>query len=453
MVRQSILSEYSREFELRNEKGLPPESSALQIKALPQTGVPEGLLRELGRVLTDLPTSLEPHRVVKSLYRQRAKMLEMGLVDWAVAEQLAWASAAREGFHVRLSGQDVERGTFSHRHAVVHDQRRPDTKYTSLHEIRDAAPIELCNSSLSEYGVLGFEFGYSLERPDALVMWEAQFGDFANTAQCIIDQFVVAAEAKWQAESGIVLLLPHGLEGGSDCQDLNSRPASSTHPKLRCRPSWDAHRSTPTHHPSPQRAPHHVTLSRPSIPCLTHLRHWFRPTATCASTCLSVWPLALAAHPAGGPEHSSARPERYLQLCDDDERIGAPTGGAMDPQLQLQQSNLTVANVTTPANYFHLLRRQLGSLWLDTNSHSRRSETRGPAHQCARALVWQRGPSGNRWCCCPPSRCYDTRTCDPAWPRWGRARASARCYQRFRSRSSCRPIACGGSSSARAACM
>ncbi len=174
--------------------------------------------------------------------------------------------------------QDVERGTFSHRHAVVHDQKKFGDKYSPLKHIDPSqAQFQACNSSLSEFGVLGFELGYSLENPASLVMWEAQFGDFANTAQCMIDQFICCGEQKWLRQSGLVMLLPHGYEGQ-------------------------------------------------------------------------------------GPEHSSARLERFLQLCDDDEDVPPAIADARSKQSALQSANMQVCNVTTPANYFHLLRRQL---WRD----------------------------------------------------------------------------------------
>jgi len=173
---------------------------------------------------------------------------------------------------VRISGQDVERGTFSHRHAVVHDQVKWGQKYSPLKHLSPSqAAFSAVNSSLSEFAVLGFELGYCMENPASLVMWEAQFGDFANTAQCMIDQFICCGEQKWLRQSGLVMMLPHGFEGQ-------------------------------------------------------------------------------------GPEHSSARLERFLQLCDDDEDVFATKIGK---QQQVQASNWVVVNVTTPANYFHVLRRQV----------------------------------------------------------------------------------------------
>jgi 2-oxoglutarate dehydrogenase E1 component len=240
-----------------------------------ETGVGEEQLRRVGEAVTVLPATLSPHRVVSQLYRQRARMLQTGDIDWALAEQLAWGTLLVEGHHVRVSGQDVERGTFSHRHAVVHDQVVFGRKYTALEVLGSTGPavgFTICNSSLSEFAVLGFELGYSIQQSSALVIWEAQFGDFANTAQCIFDQFISAGESKWQLRTGLVVLLPHGLEGG-------------------------------------------------------------------------------------GPEHSSARLERYLQLCCNDDEHRLPS--AVEMRVQEQACNMQVVNVTTPANFFHVLRRQL----------------------------------------------------------------------------------------------
>jgi 2-oxoglutarate dehydrogenase E1 component len=171
---------------------------------------------------------------------------------------------------VRLSGQDVERGTFSHRHHVLHNQAKDlDTLVPLNHLALNQAHYTVCNSSLSEFAVLGFELGYSLTNPNALIMWEAQFGDFANGAQIVIDQFIASGQAKWTRQSGVVMLLPHGYEGM-------------------------------------------------------------------------------------GPEHSSARLERFLQLVDED-----ASSRCDDPMKQLQTVNMIVANPTTPANFMHLMRRQV----------------------------------------------------------------------------------------------
>lgn len=246
-----------------------------QISGLRNTGVKPEILKRVGKTITTLPETFKPHRAIKRIYDQRAQMIETGQgVDWATAEALAFATLLIEGNHVRLSGQDVERGTFSHRHSVVHDQETGE-RYCALENVIDNQPKEMftvSNSSLSEFGVLGFEMGYSSENPNSLVLWEAQFGDFANGAQVIFDQFLSSGEAKWLRQSGLVVLLPHGYDGQ-------------------------------------------------------------------------------------GPEHSSARLERFLQMSDDNPFV-IPE---MDPTLskQIQECNLQVVNVTTPANYFHVLRRQI----------------------------------------------------------------------------------------------
>ena len=219
------------------------------------TAVREADLHEVGMALAAVPGSFDLNpKIARQLDAKRA-MIETGEgVDWATAEALAFGSLLLEGHHVRLSGEDCQRGTFSQRHAVLIDQTNQN-EYVPLNNIRPRqARFEVFNSLLSEAGVLGFEYGYSLADPWTLVLWEAQFGDFANGAQVIIDQFLASGETKWLRMSGLTLLLPHGFEGQ-------------------------------------------------------------------------------------GPEHSSARLERYLQLC--------------------AESNMTVANITTPANYFHALRRQL----------------------------------------------------------------------------------------------
>jgi 2-oxoglutarate dehydrogenase E1 component len=220
------------------------------------TGVPVAKLKELGLKLTKVPRTFKVHRTLQRVLDQRRKMAEDGIgIDWAMAEQLSFASLVSEGIPVRLSGQDVQRGTFSQRHAVLADQET-DKRYTPVNHLvkEQKVKLEVINSMLSEEAVLGFEYGYSLAEPNKLVIWEAQFGDFANGAQVVFDQFISSGERKWLRMSGLVVLLPHGYEGQ-------------------------------------------------------------------------------------GPEHSSARLERYLQLCAED--------------------NMQVANCTTPANYFHILRRQM----------------------------------------------------------------------------------------------
>ncbi len=220
-----------------------------------ETDVPMETLREVGGALGAYPADHNVHRKIVRQLDAKRKMIETGEgIDWATAEALAFGTLLIEDHPVRLSGQDSNRGTFSHRHAALIDQET-EARYLPLNHIRDGqAPIEIVDSPLSEMAVLGFEYGYSLAEPRALVLWEGQFGDFANGAQVIIDQFIVSGESKWLRMSGLVLLLPHGYEGQ-------------------------------------------------------------------------------------GPEHSSARLERYLQLCAED--------------------NIQVVNCTTPSNYFHVLRRQM----------------------------------------------------------------------------------------------
>ncbi|KAG9453640.1 hypothetical protein H6P81_006544 [Aristolochia fimbriata] len=249
--------------------------SPQQLSRLRNTGVKPEILKNVGKAITALPENFKPHKGVKRIYEQRAQMIETGEgIDWAVGEALAFATLLVEGNHVRLSGQDVERGTFSHRHAVIHDQETGE-QYCPLDHVllnQNEEMFTVSNSSLSEFGVLGFELGYSMENPNSLVLWEAQFGDFANGAQVMFDQFISSGEAKWLRQTGLVVLLPHGYDGQ-------------------------------------------------------------------------------------GPEHSSARLERFLQMSDDNPYV-IPE---MDPTLrtQIQECNWQVVNVTTPANYFHVLRRQI----------------------------------------------------------------------------------------------
>ena len=228
-----------------------PESARRNIA----TGVSDKLFDSIGRTLTTIPEGLEVHKTLRRVIDARAAMFaakDGDVFDWATAESLAFGTLLSEGYQVRLSGQDSGRGTFSQRHAVWVDQDTEE-KYIPLTTVPHGR-FEVLDSPLSEYGVLGFEYGYAMADPKALVLWEAQFGDFANGAQVMIDQFIAAGEAKWLRANGLVLLLPHGYEGQ-------------------------------------------------------------------------------------GPEHSSARLERFLQLCASD--------------------NIQVCNISTPSNYFHVLRRQM----------------------------------------------------------------------------------------------
>ena len=165
-------------------------------------------LKEVGRKITTIPKTFTPHKTMARIIATRRKMIEDGQgIDWATAESLAFATLLIEGYRVRLSGQDSERGTFSQRHSVLMDQEN-EKKYTPLkHVAKEQAEFEVINSMLSEEAVLGFEYGYSLAEPNALVLWEAQFGDFANGAQVIVDQFISSGERKWLRMSGLVLLL------------------------------------------------------------------------------------------------------------------------------------------------------------------------------------------------------------------------------------------------------
>ena len=219
------------------------------------TGVDLDLIHKAGEKICNLPANLNSHSTIKRLFEAKKKMFETGKgFDWATAESLAFGTLLLEGYPVRFVGQDSSRGTFSQRHASVLDQDTGEKYYPLKNLSSNQGQFEIIDSFLSEFGVLGFEYGYSISSPETLVLWEAQFGDFANGAQIIIDQFITSGEKKWTRASGLVMLLPHGYEGQ-------------------------------------------------------------------------------------GPEHSSARIERYLQSC--------------------AQENLQVVNCTTPANYFHLLRRQI----------------------------------------------------------------------------------------------
>jgi 2-oxoglutarate dehydrogenase E1 component len=220
-----------------------------------RTAAEPDLLHQVGRALTSVPEGFDINRKIVRQLKAKRTMFESGAgIDWATGEALALGALLVEGHPVRLSGEDSNRGTFSQRHASWIDQEN-EARYIPLNHISDGqASFELIDSPLSEFGVLGFEYGYAMDEPGALVLWEGQFGDFANGAQVIIDQFIAAGEAKWLRMCGLVMLLPHGYEGQ-------------------------------------------------------------------------------------GPEHSSARPERFLQLS--------------------AEQNIQVVNCTTPANYFHVLRRQI----------------------------------------------------------------------------------------------
>ncbi|TPX48287.1 oxoglutarate dehydrogenase (succinyl-transferring) [Synchytrium endobioticum] len=246
------------------------------------SGIELELLRHIGIAASSYPKDFTVHPNLARILRTREKTLKDGDgIDWATAESMSFGTLLAEGNHVRLSGQDVERGTFSQRHAVLHDQQRealyvPLNHLVSSGAVKSAAPITVCNSSLSEFGILGFELGYSMIDPNQLVLWEAQFGDFANTAQPIIDQFIAGGEQKWLQRTGITLLLPHGYDGQ-------------------------------------------------------------------------------------GPEHSSARLERFLQLVDEDPYTMPPTD-RMDKRSyarQHQDVNMQVVYPSVPSNYFHVLRRQV----------------------------------------------------------------------------------------------
>uniref|UniRef100_A0A8C9TH64 2-oxoglutarate dehydrogenase complex component E1 n=1 Tax=Scleropages formosus TaxID=113540 RepID=A0A8C9TH64_SCLFO len=190
----------------------------------PSTGLNEEELENIGRVASSVPEEdFTIHGGLSRILKGRAAMIQSRMVDWALGEYMAFGSLLKEGIHVRLSGQDVERGTFSHRHHVLHDQNVDKRTCIPMNHLSsNQAPYTVCNSSLSEYGVLGFELGFAMASPNALVLWEAQFGDFHNMAQCIIDQFICPGQAKWVRQNGIVLLLPHGMEGMNETSNMKS---------------------------------------------------------------------------------------------------------------------------------------------------------------------------------------------------------------------------------------
>ncbi len=252
-VKEKPLPYVTQEQDLAWQK-LSRANSYKAFETSPETGVEMSTVEMIIDHLMTIPEGFSPLSKINRLLKGKRKLLDENKLDWAMGELLAYGSILLEGKDVRMSGQDVKRGTFSHRHAMLYDAKTGE-EYNRLNHIADnQGKFRIYNSLLSEFGVLGFEYGYSLVNPDVLVLWEAQFGDFYNGAQTIIDQYITAAESKWQRMSGLVLLLPHGYEGQ-------------------------------------------------------------------------------------GPEHSSARLERFLQAC--------------------AEFNMTVANLTTPANFFHILRRQL----------------------------------------------------------------------------------------------
>ncbi len=229
-------------------------ASTEDVHTAADTTVSEKNFLSIAKIITTLPKEKKFFSKIEKLFDERTKMVEKQTFDWAMGEQMAYGTLLQEGFRVRVSGQDVERGTFSHRHAVLKLENSEEEFIPLAQLTTGAAKFDIYNSHLSEYGILGFEYGYALANPYSLTIWEAQFGDFFNGAQIIVDQFIASAETKWQRSNGLVLFLPHGYEGQ-------------------------------------------------------------------------------------GPEHSSARIERFMELCAD--------------------SNIQVANCTTPANFFHVLRRQL----------------------------------------------------------------------------------------------
>jgi 2-oxoglutarate dehydrogenase E1 component len=252
MVKEKPLPYQATKFETEwaNLRRSKPED----FEQSPETGITQAQIEKVAEAITVIPKGFKPIKQIEAQMKQRKEMFfETKELNWAAAELLAYGSLLLEGKPVRLTGQDVQRGTFSHRHAVIHDANT-NQPFNSLLEMKDRkGQFYIYNSLLSEYAVLGFEYGYAMANPNALTLWEGQFGDFANGAQTMIDQFISSGESKWQKMNGIVMLLPHGYEGQ-------------------------------------------------------------------------------------GPEHSNARPERFLQLS--------------------AEYNMVVANVTEPSNFFHLLRRQ-----------------------------------------------------------------------------------------------
>ena len=209
-----------------------------------ETGVAQPRLTSMLHRLTELPDDFHLHHKLKRMLESRRQMAAAAQpLDWAAAEALAYASLSLDGYRVRLSGQDSIRGTFSHRHAAFYDTEDGHSYFPLKNLSAEQMPIEIYNSPLSEAGVLGFDYGYSLGYPDALVLWEAQFGDFANAAQVIIDQFILSAEEKWRHLSGVVLLLPHGFEGqGPEHSSAGWSGSCGWAPTRTCKSSCPARR-------------------------------------------------------------------------------------------------------------------------------------------------------------------------------------------------------------------
>lgn len=253
MVKEKPLPYQATKFE--QEWGNLRRSTPEDFDKSPETGIDEATIKVVADALTTVPKGFKPIKQIEAQMKQRKEMFfKSKELNWAAAELLAYGSLLTEGKQVRITGQDCQRGTFSHRHAVLHDANT-NQPYNSLLEMKERKGLfQIYNSLLSEYAVLGFEYGYGMANPNSLTIWEAQFGDFANGAQTMIDQFISSGESKWQRMNGLVMLLPHGYEGQ-------------------------------------------------------------------------------------GPEHSNARPERFLQLS--------------------AEYNMVVANITEPSNFFHMLRRQL----------------------------------------------------------------------------------------------
>ena len=187
--------------------------SVKKYSAPQDTGIPKSKIQQIGEKINHIPSEFNAHPQIRKIYEQRLHTIRDGKgIDWATGEALAWAHLLEEGYTVRLTGQDVERGTFSHRHAIIHDQQN-GSKFTPISQIGATKNFQVHNSHLSEFGVMGFELGFSYYSPDSLVLWEGQFGDFVNGAQIIIDNFLTSGEQKWNVQNGLVLLLPHGMDG------------------------------------------------------------------------------------------------------------------------------------------------------------------------------------------------------------------------------------------------